>query len=82
MNSCPVKFRYALCFLLLLLPLFFGGCKVRTAASSKTNPVVYKAPANFRVVGYLLAGDIAKGRAAGFDLSRLNYLNVFWLLLK
>jgi GH18 family chitinase len=51
---------------------------VHKAASSKTIPVVFKAPANFRVVGYLLAGDIAKGRAAGFDLSRLNYLNIFF----
>ena len=77
MISYPMKFRYTLCFL-FLLPLFLWSCKIRKAASSKTNPGVYKAPANFRVVGYLLAGDIAKGRAAGFDLSRLNYLNVFF----
>ena len=39
---------------------------------------VYKAPANFRVVGYLLGGQIARGQAADFDLSRINYLNIFF----
>jgi GH18 family chitinase len=40
--------------------------------------VIYKAPANFRVVGYLLSGQIANGHASSFDVSRVNYLNVFF----
>jgi len=65
------------CFI-FLLPLFLGDCKMRKAVSLKTNPGVYKAPANFRVVGYLIADDIAGGGAADFDLSRVNYLDIFF----
>ena len=72
-----MKLRYALCFL-LPLPLIMWSCKTRKAALSQTNAVIYKAPANFRVVGYLLANDIVDGKSAHFDLSRLNYLNVFF----
>jgi chitinase len=77
MVSYQMTFR-KICCLLFLLPLCLLGCKVRKTTSVKANSVVYKAPANFRVVGYLLAGDIADGRATGFDLSRVNYLDVFF----
>jgi chitinase len=65
---------------LLFLPLLSAiSCKTHKFITAQpAPPVVYKAPANFRVVGYLLSGEIANGSAAGFDLSRLNYLNVFF----
>jgi hypothetical protein len=77
MITYPIKMRYMRYFL-YLLPLLLVSCKARKPASQKTYAGVYKAPANFRVVGYLLAGDIADGRAARFDLSRINYLNIFF----
>jgi chitinase len=64
---------------LFLLTLATVNCKTRKLSQpTPAPPVVYKAPANFRVVGYLLSGEIANGSAGGFDLSRLNYLNVFF----
>ncbi len=71
-NFCTI------CSLFLLL-LITVSCKTRKLISSALPaPVIYKAPANFRVVGYLLSGEVANGRAAGFDLSRVNYLNIFF----
>ena len=65
--------------LLFALLLFMVSCKTRKIARTKKAIfVTHKAPANFRVVGYLLGGEIAKGEAAGFDLARLNYLNIFF----
>jgi len=74
----PMKYIYPIC-LLLILPLLMVSCKVRKLAKPDATPtVMYRAPLNFRVVGYLLSGDIAKGRSAGFDLARINYLNIFF----
>lgn len=73
-----MKFTRITCLLFIIYVLIIG-CKVRRPALNKTAPaVVFKAPANFRVVGYLLSGDIAKGKTGGFDLSRLNYLDIFF----
>ena len=66
---------WALCF--LLMPLLIVSCKTRKVASPvAASPV--KAPANFRVVGYLLSGEIANGKASHFDVSKLTYLNIFF----
>jgi chitinase len=55
------------------------ACKTRRLIPPQPAPaVVFKAPANFRVVGYMLGGDIASNKVAHFDLSRINYLNVFF----
>jgi len=40
--------------------------------------MVFRAPANFRVVGYLLIGHIRNDTAKNFDFSRVNYLNIFF----
>ena len=59
----PMKYIYPIC-LLLILPLLMVSCKVRKLAKPDATPtVMYRAPLNFRVVGYLLSGDIAKGRS-------------------
>jgi len=70
--------------ILLVLPLWWAGCKkdgdnkVIIPPPIKVPDTTYKAPANFRVVGYMLSGEIAKGNATSFDVSRLTYLNVFF----
>jgi len=65
--------------LLFLFYLAIAGCKTRRLIPAQVTPhLVYKAPANFRVVGYLLSGEIANGTAATFNLSRVNYLNIFF----
>jgi chitinase len=65
--------------LLFLLFAAIAGCKTRRLMPVQAAPpVVYKAPANFRVVGYLVSGEIANGTAATFNLSRVNYLNIFF----
>ena len=72
-----MKCLYIICLVLCLSTLLFS-CKTRKMASQMPVYVVYKAPANFRVVGYLLSGQIANGHADTFDVSRINYLNVFF----
>lgn len=73
-----LKPLYAACLLFLLFAAIVG-CKTRRLIPAQAPaPVVYKAPANFRVVGYLLSGEIANGTAAAFNLSRVNYLNIFF----
>jgi chitinase len=73
-----MKHLYKLC-LALILPLLMLGCKTRKLAASKpAASVIFKAPANFRVVGYIVGNEIAKGDVANFDMSRLNYLNIFF----
>jgi len=68
--------RY-ICPALLVVAILFG-CAARKLATQPVADVVYKAPANFRVVGYLIAGQIANGHASSFDVSRINYLNIFF----
>jgi chitinase len=63
--------------LIIILPLLIFSCSARKSAIN-ASAKIYKAPANFRVVGYLLGGEIAKGDAKHFNLARLNYLNVFF----
>ena len=63
--------------LAFLLPLLLFSCKVRKL-TPPAQQITFQAPINFRVVGYLLGGEIAKGQSAKFDISRLNYLNVFF----
>jgi chitinase len=64
---------------LFVLLLATAGCKAHKLAPAKpVSPAVYKTPANFRVVGYLLSGEIANGASASFDLSRVTYLNIFF----
>ena len=73
-NSCNTS---GLIGLMLIVPLLIMGCKARKTASQ---PVVstIKAPANFKVVGYLLSGEIANGKAGQFDVSKLTHLNIFF----
>lgn len=68
------KPRCAACIALLLVT----GCKKNDGNSTVVKPDVplAKAPANFRVVGYLLAEDVESGAANSFDMSRINYLNI------
>ena len=71
-NDC--KKGFASCLLLVFALL---GCKTHKLAEQATvSPV--KAPANFKVVGYLLSGEIANGKAARFDVSKLTHLNIFF----
>jgi len=72
-----MKHVYAVC-LLLCLPVILFSCAARKITPQPAPVVLYKAPANFRVVGYLLSGQIANGHASSFDVSRVNYLNVFF----
>lgn len=66
-------------FLIFLLMFNIIACKTHKLLPARpVAPVVVKAPPNFRVVGYLLSGEISNGAAASFDLSRLNYLNIFF----
>jgi len=63
------------------LPLLWIGCKKddngkRIIIPPPDTDTIYKAPANFRVVGYLLGDDIASGAANGFNTARVNYLNI------
>ena len=65
--------------LTLFLLLCIAGCKKEGGSNPVTPPpavVTYKAPANLRVVGYLLAEDVESGAANNFDFSRINYLNI------
>src|ERR1700753_421696 len=61
-------------FGLVLLLLVSFSCKTRKLAQT----TAIKASSNFRVVGYMLSGEIAKGQVSNFDISRLTYLNVFF----
>jgi chitinase len=70
--------QHYLLYLTLLLPLILFNCKTRKLAQPTTNNIIYKAPANFRIVGYLIREQIANGQASSFDVSRVNYLNVFF----
>lgn len=73
-----MKNIYRICFV-LILPLIWVGCKKdKPIKPVVTSPgaTVYKAPANFRVVGYLLSEEIADGEANSFAMNRLNYLNI------
>ena len=72
-----MKHLYTIC-LLLCVPVILLSCKTRKLASQPVANVIYKAPANFRVVGYLLSGQFVNGSACSFDVSRVNYLNVFF----
>ena len=71
----------------LMLPLLMAGCKKDNQEVKPTIPVVtgpgsaavYKAPADFRVVGYIYADDITGGAANGFNMERVNYLNIAFL---
>jgi chitinase len=61
--------------------LLVAGCKKNDTGPAKTHvplpqDTIYKAPADFRVVGYLLSGDIDAGMANSFNTSRVNYLNI------
>lgn len=66
----------------LMLPLLWAGCKKddnnpKPKTPPNTTPdTIYKAPANFRVVGYMLSEDIASGAIANFNMARVNYLNI------
>jgi chitinase len=59
----------------LALCILISACKTHKLAQ---RTAVVKAPANFRVVGYMVSGEIAKGQVTNFDLTRLTYLNVFF----
>ncbi len=73
-----MKSAYPILFV-FLLGICTIACKThKLLPVQPVEPVVFKAPANFRVVGYLLSGEISNGTAASFDLSRLNYLNIFF----
>lgn len=67
------NYRPYLAFVFILL-LFNFSCKTRKLAQT----AAIKAPANFRVVGYMLSGAIAKGEVNNFDITRLTCLNVFF----
>jgi spore germination protein YaaH len=75
-----MKNRYKLCFA-LIVPLAMIGCKKSEnpmpGGVTPTQPsIVFKAPSNFRVVGYMLSEDIVSGLAARFNMARINYLNI------
>ena len=73
-----MKTKYPI-WILFLLTLGILACKTHKLIPARpASPMAFKAPANFRVVGYLLSGEISNGTAASFDLSRLNYLNIFF----
>lgn len=74
-----MKYNY-LFYVTLAAALFIAGCKKDTQNVTPTHPTttvtVYKAPENFRVVGYMLSEDIASGNAKSFNTSRVNFLNI------
>ena len=73
-----MKYICFICLLVLILAAI-NGCKTRKLAVMQAQvPVVDQAPAGFRVVGYLLGGQVANGTAAKFNLCRVNYLNIFF----
>ena len=53
---------------MLLLTIAAISCKTRKLAQPSAT---LAAPANFRVVGYMLSGEIAKGQTSNFDISKL-----------
>jgi len=73
-----MKCIYKILVALLLLPALIVGCK-KSEATAQASGTVIKAPANFRVIGYMLATDIANGNAANFDFSKINYLNIAFI---
>jgi chitinase len=73
-NSCK---ELSAISLMLILPLLMLGCKTRKIAVQPAASTI-KIPTNFKVVGYLLSGEIANGKASHFDVSKLTYLNVFF----
>jgi GH18 family chitinase len=66
-------------FLGLLLPVFIVSCKKESMPAPKPTTVVYKAPANFRIVGYMYIEDAESEAGKSFDLSRINYLNIAFI---
>ena len=73
-----MKYLCFICLLCVALTVIYG-CKIhKLAVVQPPSPVVYKAPVSFRVVGYLLSGQIANGTAGKFNFSRVNYLNIFF----
>lgn len=73
-------YRTCVAFSLLLV---IAGCSKKNDVTPNPKPTpvtspdtLFKAPANFRVVGYMLSGDIADGSVNSFNMSRVNYLNI------
>ena len=65
----------------LLLPyvvvsVCLAGCKKDNGVAPKPAATVYKAPANFRVLGYMYVEDAESAAGKNFDLARINYLNI------
>lgn len=63
----------------LLLPVLMAGCKKDIAPKPVPTAIVYKAPANFRVVGYMYLEDAEIAAGRNFDLTRINYLNIAFI---
>jgi chitinase len=53
------------------------SCKKSEAVTSKTTTA--KAPAGFRVIGYMPETDVESGAALSFDYSRVNYVNIAFI---
>ncbi|MEP6466419.1 MAG: glycosyl hydrolase family 18 protein [Parafilimonas sp.] len=64
---------------ILMVIVIAASCKKNVDTSTQSTPpntAVIKAPADIRVVGYLISDEIADGTAASFNTSRINYLNI------
>ena len=53
------------------------SCKKSEAGNTKKS--TEKAPAGFRVIGYMPEPDVESGAALSFDYSRINYINVAFI---
>jgi len=55
------------------------SCRKDNVPTPKPANLVYKAPANFRVVGYMYIEDAESAAGRNFDLQRINYLNIAFI---
>jgi len=64
----------------ILLITFFllTNCTTRRLTKPDVVATAIKTPPGFRVVGYLLSGEIAKGKTSNLDVSKLTYLDIFF----
>jgi chitinase len=76
----PMKQLNKSFFVLMLSVLVVVACKKSDATVNQPTTLTnLKAPANFKVVGYMLTSDIASGQALNFNFSRINYLNIAFI---
>src|ERR1700744_2922409 len=67
--------------LLAALAICLAGCKKENSPAPQiVDSTVYtKAPADFRVLGYMYIDDAESAAGKNFDFTRINYLNIAFI---